>query len=390
MRLIESESFKTVSVKEISPQEKTIIENFVSMLKITYNFFKKGKDYTRDIKEYEQYKRDVSPYLKEPWAGPVRKRIEQINKELTRINIAKKTAPRHLESLSKDIKKLETMFHKKDFGGGAAFSRNLNRKLNSLNTFNKSPEKELAGYRNPLYKADPIIFEPSGLIRSFEYDEMETLINKDYNSYKYSYLNFPTAKLKDFEWLVYFIQKLQNTSKKVELSYGLYNKWIDFLYINNEDFSKLKNIVDNYLHSGDKKLIPDILNQLKNYPELNKTNEKLKKQHKMLYRGIGGYNEKDEPTEKEIKAAELKSKYVATTTSKHVAMSFAKMIGHLESGRRSDWGYIIWYSVTPAAIILDTAIFGSIYGESEVLIDVTKATIREIESIGYKGEEDED
>ena len=58
------------------------------------------------------------------------------------------------------------------------------------------------------------------------------------------------------------------------------------------------------------------------------------------------------------------------------------MRGHLESStRRSDYGFMITYSVSSKSIILDTRIFGSIYGEDEIVIDSNKAKIKDIERV---------
>jgi hypothetical protein len=384
------DAFKTVTVKEISNDEKNIIKNFIELLKYTYDFF---QDKDKNVQKYNEFKRDIVPYLREPYAKPIVNRITQIDNELQRIGAAKNRVTNVLKDFNDDIKKLEKLFYSKNFGASASFARVVNRKIDALKNASRSPEKEVKEYKNPFRKADPIIFQSAGLLRSFEFDEMEKMINKDYSKFKYSYLNFPATKLKDYEYLVYWIQHLQDSKKKVDLSYDLYNKWTEFLFLDNESFGELKKIVDDYLHGGNKKLIPDILAKLKEFPELYKTNEKLKKSHSIVYRGVGGYggeDEKNEPSKKQVIDADKKARYVATSVSKYTAEKFAKMIGHLESGRRSDWGYVLAYKVNPSAIVLDTQIFGSIYGEDEILIDVTKAQLEDVRSLGPKGYEDED
>jgi len=50
------------------------------------------------------------------------------------------------------------------------------------------------------------------------------------------------------------------------------------------------------------------------------------------------------------------------------------MVGHLQSlqSRTTDVGAMLIYEPNIEAIILDTSIFGSAFGEFEVLLDVTK------------------
>lgn len=391
LQLLEKrDTFKTVAVKEIGPGEKKIVQRFVELIKYTYNFF---QDKEKNLQKYNDFKRDISVYLREPWAKPIVNRITQIDNEIRRVATAKNFAPTALKDFSADVQKLEKMFYAKNFGASAAYAKVVNRKINTIKNSSRSSERELKDYKNPFRKADPILFQSAGLLRSFEFDEMEAMINRNYDQYKYTYLNFPTTKLKDYEYLVYYIQNLQNTKKKVDLSYDLYNKWTDFLFLDNESFEGLKNIVDNYLHGGNKKYIPDILAKLKEFPELYKTNEKLKRSHDIVYRGVGGYGgegDRNDPGKRGVIEADKKAKFVACSGSRYTAEKFAKMVGHLESGRRSDWGYVLAYKVNPSAIILDTQIFGSVYGEDEVLIDVTKARLENIESLGPKGYEDED
>ena len=115
------------------------------------------------------------------------------------------------------------------------------------------------------------------------------------------------------------------------------------------------------------------------HPAIYEANEKAKRKSKILYRGVGFGDEYVGETE--VINKDKKQQFVATSRSAHAAMNFALMKGHMDADRRSEYGYMIQYQVDPSCIILDTSIFMTVYGESEVLIDASKATVHEIERV---------
>jgi len=135
-------------------------------------------------------------------------------------------------------------------------------------------------------------------------------------------------------------------------------------------------MVTNYLHNGDKKLIPRILKELDDYPELKATNDKRKRQIKQVYRGIGGVgHSSSSKVIKDMLAKDKKQKVVSASRYDDSAKNFAMHKGHLWGDRNNEWGLLVTYKTSPNSIILDTAIFGGIFGEGEVLIDASKAKV---------------
>ncbi|OYT14743.1 MAG: hypothetical protein B7C24_16715, partial [Bacteroidetes bacterium 4572_77] len=255
-------------------------------------------------------------------------------------------------------------------------------KLPFAKTARTSTESTVAEIRNPFIKQSNWLFQSTGLLKNFDLVDMNNLINKDFSKFKYSYLNFPSKHLNDFEYLVIFAQKLRDSKEEVGIDLAEFNEFIDFLYQAKGDWEDLRKLVDKYLHDNDKKLIPKILKELDNFPELKEMNDKQKKKLKTVYRGVSG--EGEYATSKDIKsilAQEKKNKFVATSKFDDSAKNFALRKGHLMGGRNNDWGLLITYKVNPASIILDTEIFGSIFGESEVLIDTTKAKVQGYEEV---------
>jgi adenylosuccinate synthase len=119
-------------------------------------------------------------------------------------------------------------------------------------------------------------------------------------------------------------------------------------------------------------------------PSIKSANDSAKKKIKTVYRGIGiGEDDEGDPSRDQIIAQDRESKYVATSDSRHAAKNFALQKGHLEDSeeRRSALGYIIEYRVTPDAILFDTKVIDTVYNESEILIDATKAEVVEIKEV---------
>jgi len=108
---------------------------------------------------------------------------------------------------------------------------------------------------------------------------------------------------------------------------------------------------------------------------------------KNVYSGIG-FNDydvekyRDDIYEEDfIVDNDIKNKIVATSKDKYVAVNFAYMRGHSEGGRSSVVGYVMEYEVNINSIILDFSIFGGKYNENEVIIDVEKSKLKNINTL---------
>ena len=126
--------------------------------------------------------------------------------------------------------------------------------------------------------------------------------------------------------------------------------------------------VNSYLYSNDRDKIPSIINQFKKFPDLENEMKNIEK-GTTVYRGV---NIHDTELAKE---REQDVKYVATSLFESVAENFAKAKGHLDKERGNETGVMLVYSINPESIVLDTNIFGSVYGEREILIDRTKSKL---------------
>ena len=211
----------------------------------------------------------------------------------------------------------------------------------------------------------------------FEREQIEAVMNLDLNEYRYSYLPLPPDKQGDFQYLGYYMLKLRNNQEPVSITGKEAKKYFDLAF-DGSKYRELVTDITNYLHNNNKELIPKIVAGIQEFPEIAELNEKAKQGVTRVYRGVGG-----EPSITKILRQDRESRYVATSTSHSVAENFALQRGHLEDRnlRRVEDAVIITYTVGPASILFDTTIFGGLFGEGEVLIDVSKAAVEETETL---------
>ena len=218
----------------------------------------------------------------------------------------------------------------------------------------------------------------SSFIDDFDKPEWENLIStivKDGQKTKLSKLK----KSKDFTYYVWYLNNITIKSQE-ELNI---EKLIKFYYEGSKDFKNLMNDVDKFQFHNNKSLFQSIISQLSNFPEIVEYHNKLKQKTKIVYRGIPIKDDEDEDSiNKKLKKSEVmqqeKSKlFVSTSKYIDVALNFAYSKGHLEHIKRTN-GYIIEYLVDADSILLDFDLFGSAFGEDEIIIDPRKAKIKSI------------
>lgn len=199
----------------------------------------------------------------------------------------------------------------------------------------------------------------------------------DLDTHYYSYTDFPRAMLNSPDYMMAFILNLttDRNPKRINALGNLrvHNKMAK---ANSESYQKLLGLVDRYLVSNRKELIPNIMAELEKHPELVRANNQAKRKISKVYRGIPDFD--GSMTSHEVLQADRDAKIVATSTSRHSAMNFAKAKGHMETDSRAETGWLIEYDAENA-IVLVTTILGTVYGEEEVLIDTTKAGVIDIE-----------
>lgn len=226
-----------------------------------------------------------------------------------------------------------------------------------------------------------------GLLDSFDKNDWKQLnsIKFDMNKTYFNYL--PELSFKnDFETFVYFIQKIKSDkAKQIKLDTIEFQDYLEILYRNNSEFKQFKKIVDNYLHSNDKKLIPKILDFLEKFPIIKEENEERKKKIKTVYRGI--HISRDDPLYYGFRNRKnVDFEFAATSLTQSTAKDFAVGLGGIlmkpnKEGERE--GLMLTYSTTPSSIIIDFNILGSVFGEGEVYINTKKSKLINVEEVIY-------
>jgi len=373
--LTEADSFKVVNVRQLKNNELKIIKDFKEFLSIVYSYYSEEQT----VKTYKNFKKNVSKFYKYGFSGRLQKMIAEMDKEFDKINKAMLGKKQAKSGFSKKLDSAIKAFTSGSIDAGHKAAKSLQSQINIIIKANNKDDIVFSKQKNPFKIDDPLFFQSTNMIRSFNKDDLETLSLINFSKFKYTYLEFPKEKLDDFQFIIYFIQNLKSSNEQIAISHEQYNRWTDFLY-QDQDYDEFKKIVETYLYDNNKSLVPKILKQLEKYPELKKTNEQLKKKIKKAFRGIG-FRERTDLDKEMIFKDEKKRKFVATSLTKRVAIRFAEEKGHLDRDRKSKIGIIIEYGTNPRSIVLDTRIFGSVYGESEILIDVAKSKINNWEII---------
>lgn len=282
------------------------------------------------------------------------------------------------KELKKDLANLKSAFMKKDFKSAAKHTKILNNHFDSIDHHVELPAKAHTILTNR-YTASPSFFGSLRLLDIIGYDDYVKINNIDFSKQLFTAIDFPSSKEDDFDYVLYFLKNLADSPKPVRINssheFRIHSKVAN---ASDEKFEKLQQLTDKYLHSNDKALIEPISKLIKAIPSINAANEKAKRKTKVVYRGLG-FSSKDAISIKAMIENDRKQRYVATSDSKYAAKNFALQKGHLEHEdmRRSDYGIILVYKVTPEAILFDTKVVDTAYNESEILIDATKAEVIE-------------
>jgi hypothetical protein len=357
-----------VTYYEIDNETRNILETFQDILKTLLEIYhtnsrdKRGQ--IKSLKDFKRLKQQMKRYHNYPFMQPVFIQLEKINKELidafqSKREIKKQPSP--------DISKALQIWKSGNTQQSISVAKSF---INYNETFRKSVSEPLDYTINPLYIENPLIFRSNNFLETFEKEEITYVANLDLDEYKYSYLNLNELSINNFQYIAYFMLKLSDKPETTIIKGNEAEKSFKMAY-SGEDFDKLLELVEDYLSENKKENIPEIINLIDNFPNIKQANENSKQDISTVYRGYPDYE------------SDTKDDIIATSKSKQVAKRFAMQIGHFESekNRRSDVGTIDTYEVAPDAIILDTTIFGGIYSEQEVIIDVTKATKIDSEEI---------
>lgn len=383
--MILSEAIETVQVPKPIPSDtlKTL-KLFQTVLRITKDFYHRSgaKNKSGDLQSLENFKklkRTLVQYKDVPWVRPIFDQINSINSEY----VEKFQGQRRLKKVDMNSRLAPVLqaWSTKNPTAIISATKKLSPVVADLIATNKDP---LQHRRNPYYRVNPLFFMASGFINQFEIDDIDAILDVDLTTEHYSYLPLPREKLHDYQYIVYYMQNLTSTQDPITIRNNKVTKYLQMAYAGTE-YEALANKVQEYLSSNDKRLIPGVLSELRKYPELVKVNNEVKRTLNTVYRGVGWADDdyEDRVSINDIVQRDRQEQFVAATTSKHVATNFALGIGHLESNdrRRNTQSYVITYNVGPESVLLDTQIFGGIFGESEILIDATKAMVEDVTSI---------
>lgn len=146
--------------------------------------------------------------------------------------------------------------------------------------------------------------------------------------------------------------------------------------------SKNNEVIDEYVESNDKTLIPKLLKIIENDEELSKANEEAKATCTLLYRGLAI----DKPMKDEdILDFEKKQDFVATSRSEHIAKDYAKGKGQIGGKLQTDSVYavVLVYDVTTNndVIAFDSRIFEKEHATLETVIKPKEAKLARIDYI---------
>ena len=355
-----------VPVRPITEDERHMAMMFQDMLQINVDFWENPSE-----KTYTDFKKSILRYNNVPFFTKIKKIITDTDKELNEIETANKTDLSQLASITKSAE-------------NALLTNNISGFLHWGNQINSAILKKrgtsVGFYKHlgPWYKQNPLFFGSVGLLHKFEKDDQLEILRTDLHKPLWTYLSIPESQSHDYEFLVWWIMKLQTSNQPVEISKKDFVNYAEYAH-DGKIFSEFKKLLTNYLEDNKKDLIPKIISMLNQLPDIKQMNDERKNTITTVYRGIAT----DGMSNKEIVDKENENRYVATSVYKRVAKRFALQIGHLESeeSRRSEEGAILTYSVDADSILFDTSILGSVYGEEEVIIDTSKAELIDIEPV---------
>ena len=350
---------------------------FQTVLRIVFEHY--HSEYRRDkrgqlrsLEEFKSLKAKLKQYQSVPFVRPIFAQIEAIN----RAYIEKYQSQRQLkkQNISAPLAAVMAAWNTKNISAILQAARPVSALVAQHQRATAEP---LQGKFNPYYIENPLFFISASFLEMFEREQIEAVMNLDLNEYRYSYLPLPPDKQGDFQYLGYYMLKLRNTQDPVSITGKDAKKYFDLAFSGSK-YQELVTDITNYLHNNDKALIPKIVAGIQEFPEIAELNEKAKQGIERVYRGVGG-----EPSVTRILQQDRATRFVATSTSHSVAENFALQRGHLEDRRtrRVEDAVIITYAVGPESILFDTTIFGGLFGEGEVLIDVTKAAVEETETL---------
>jgi len=375
----------------ISSTEIAYLNNFIDIMKRIYELTKSS-----DLNDYNQFlifiQKNVQAY---PFLNKVKNIISDIKRKVANSKTASSNLDKNAEIIMNYQRQLDSFFDNlknnnlSQLNSAYVIAQKINQvfskakigmRYTDFGEYSKSIKDifQMSSMANAFFSGGKI----SQYIDGFDKKDWENLINLKIKSGKTNLSQL--KKSSDYTYYIYFINSLDKEIEDSEIE-----RQIKFNFEDDPQYKNLDKLVNDYQHSNNKKLIPEILKEMNKFPQLIKYHEKLKKQHTELYRGIPvnvDENGVKEYSIEQIKKKEKSQQFIATSNSDYSAKNFAKSKGHLESVGRTS-GYLLTYNVTnPKAVVLDFKIFGSLFYENEILINPKYAVLTNYEYIdkGYE------
>ncbi|MFA5490039.1 MAG: hypothetical protein WC284_12600 [Candidimonas sp.] len=360
-----------IPVRKITSNEFEYIKAFQDFLKLQLQVFYKTKKQRKfdDENQFIEFKKQIQPFYRYDFANDLKKWIKQIDDHFSEQERAINTL-----EVNTIIESIPVLMNLSDLNKSYKIAKSVKSEVEKYKLSKTKKSDILDNYRNPYYVENPLFFQTTDFIHQFEYDDIVKISNKDLKVYSYTYMDLPKYRSDNFQYIVHWIDELVDKEEAVELTDKQFLKRQDYRHDPKSEYYDLIKLVRDYLYDGDKNKITKAMSLLSKFPELVEKNEKSKKKISKVYRGIP--MDKNDTSNEVIRQDKTKN-MVATTVSYPVARRFALKVGHLEheENRRSETGIILTYHVDEKSIILDTKIFGGLYGESEILINPKKAKL---------------
>jgi hypothetical protein len=246
---------------------KWLPQSFQELLKLIRKTFTGRKGQGASYASYKEFKKQAKRFSNYPFAPRLFAWIKEQDEKLFEIFNSKRGKNTKSSELSQASSALESAFRKGDIAGAFAMVPRVNNLLNSMKGQFVKPDDYIKEKKNPFYIENPLFFSRNGLLNQFEDDDMDHLISLDLNKFCYSYLPIPDRKRDDFEYLVYWMDKLQTSMNPVELTVHEFNFYSKFKF-DSYQYDEVLQLADKYLSSNNKQALTELLTKMKEIPEL--------------------------------------------------------------------------------------------------------------------------
>lgn len=358
------------------------------------------------FKNFKRILKESKHFANYPFAQDVIAWLKEYEHHMTTIIQSKRTMNHTISQLHSLTDQMHAAMKSKDLDQYKILGRQLKHYNEQYVMAKKDLNKE-SDIRNPFYKKSNWLFTLRGLLKNFDETSIKHIIALDMDKIWYTYLSIPDSKIDDWEFIAYFALHMKPSAEPVKLTEYEFQMYQHFAY-NGPDFEELTKNLTDYMRTNSAASMLKVLELMKKFPGLIDENNEKKKHIKEVYRGVNldtddddhEYEEDtndfdedeedsgrerfplrddlDDKTKKRIIKKDRAREYVATSEWKNAAKNFALQKGHMTADRGNKAGAVIAYDVAPKDIILVVDIFGSKWGESEVIINPRTAKVAKI------------